>query len=216
MRKTPVIVTASVVAVLAAAGYYWYVRLSYLPAWYRNDGRVFGPPASDRGRAAPPAIAPFERLLRDSGRASIDDAEAAAILLHQVNGATGVDIESLVKASKSGVRSDTLDIEMVVDISRVSRGRLSHSELRALDVVTALSKGLSLDELYVRASLALRADSTGRTVPDPGSIIRIGTVPFTLRDLESRTGVRSADLFEKTGWSNIRINGDSIVFRRRR
>ena len=209
-RKKLLLAAAVLLLAIAAVGYYFYSSLTFKPKWYSEQETAPAYAVDTEEPEVQAAIDSIKMLLETEGRANIAAEKLTHAMVCQVKSRIDIDAGKMIKAAQWHPSDSVVEMEMVVDLTKMPREKLSPRAASAFDKVMKLTGGAILDNIYIKASLP--AQKPGQPVCiDPKSKVHIGKMEFTVEQLEKRAGISARKVLEKLGWFNIRQTDDGFV-----
>ena len=203
------LIIAVVVLLLIIAGvlYYFYDRFSYQPDWYAK-----GQPAGQY--RLPDNVDALERkIIRDlkkGKQVEIPAIQVVALVAYQLEKKLGYEVRKAIKAAKVSTHSGGIDLEMIVDMSRMPVENLPAEGQKALEKLLKVVPENALNDLFVKCNLQLEKQDDFVSF-DPLSSVSVGKMKLPLSGLKKKLGSKGKIPLKKFPVSGFEFKENSII-----
>jgi len=209
-KKKLIIAAVMLLTVIGIIGYYLYASLTFKPQWYAQKEIDSAYVVAADAPQVKEEIKRIEHRLNTEGKARIADSALTHAMIFQVKRRMDLDVGGMIKAAHWTPADTAVEMEIVVDLTKMPREELSERAGKIFDRALKLTGGAILDNIYIKAQLPAHKPGAPIRI-DPKSKVSIGKLAFTFEQLEKRTGIRCQELLEKLGWFDFQQTDEGLV-----
>lgn len=193
----------------AAAAYYFYNRISYQPDWYTSG-------KTDRQYILTYDVDDMEsKIIADLKRGKsvgIPADRIVPLIANRLEKQTGLEIQKAIKAVRPTIKSDGIEMEMIVDIREMAPENLPADAQKALEQLLKVVPENALKDLYVKCDLQFVKQKDFVSLK-PASGLSIGKMNLPLADLEEKFGSNRQISLNKFPISDFELKENSVVLK---
>ena len=193
----------------AAAAYYFYNRISYQPDWYAGG-------KTGRQYILTYDVDDLERKiiadLKKGKNVGISADQIVPLIANRLEKQTGLEIQKAIKAVRSTIKSDEIEMEMIVDVREMASENLPGDAQKALEQLLKIVPENALSDLYVKCDLQFVKQKDFVSL-EPVSGISVGKMNLPLAELEDKFGSNRKISLKKFPISDFELKENSIVLK---
>jgi len=208
--KKFIIAVVLLLGIAAGVAYYFYQKISYKPDWYAEAE------TADRYQLLTDHIDDLERRivkdLKNGKSVKIPANRVVPLLVNQLEKKTGVEIRKTVKAVKTTISSDRIEMEMIIDLIQMPPVNLPKKVQKTIEQILKAVPKNALNELYIRGDL--KTEKREKAINfDPISNISIGKMSLPLEELKKKLGTKQKLSLESFPISDFELKENAILLK---
>jgi len=207
--KTIIKVAVVLLCVAAAIAYYIYNRISYQPEWYLQEKEAGEYQLTGNFNVLQSKI---KQALESGKSVEIPASHMVALIAGQLEKKTGFEIQEAIKAERTTIDPNGIEVEMIVDVRRIPPENLSKDDQKLLKKFLELVPEKTRNNLYVKCNMQVLKQA-GSVSLDPLSSIFIGKMKLPVSALQKQTGSKGKFSLESLSLSDIELGKNAIILK---
>jgi len=204
------IIAAGVLLCIAAGiAYYIYNRISYQPEWYLQDKGAGEYQLTGNVNDLESKI---KQDLENGRSVEIPASRMVALIAGQLEKKTGFEIQEAIKADRTTIDPNGVEVEMIVDVRLIPPENLSKDAQKVLKKFLELVPEKTRNNLYVKCNMQVLKQA-GSVSLDPLSSISIGKMKLPVAALNKKTGSKRKFSLESLSLSDVEFGKNAIILK---
>lgn len=202
-------VVGVLLCIAAGIAYYIYNRISYQPEWYLLDKGTGEYQLTGNVHELESKI---KQALENGRSVEIPANRMVALIAGQLEQKTGFEIQEAIKAERTTIDPNGVEVEMIVDVRLIPPDNFSKDAQKLLKKFLDLVPENTRNNLYVKCNMQVLKQA-GSVSFDPLSGISIGKIKLPVAELKKQTGSKRKFSLESLSLSNVELGKNAVILK---
>jgi len=189
---------------------YFYNKMSYQPEWYVKNG--VDNSVDQLLQESYNVKRKVYRTKKQNPMIELSNDEVSSLVLSEVNQKSDIKTEEVVKAVKTKITQEKINIDLILDVNQLHKENFSEQTYQIIEKAKTWIPENMLSDVYLNLKIIPEEQNSVVRLSEKSSI-SIGGFEFGILDLTDKIGIEKLILQEQWAFSDIQLQKDKLILK---